>query len=676
MAKDPYKYFLVEARELLEGLGKGVLVLEKGPSPDASQKMLRLAHTLKGAARVVRQVEIAELAHRAEDLLTAQRDSSRQMTQAEGRELLRLVDDISARVDLIDASMPRPTARAAAADAEETLSTLRVEMRELDRLSVGVDGASVRLGALRSEGVSIERIQQSVQQLLVALEGGGAQGSNAKARTIAEELLAETVGLRRRVQGALEDAEAGMDEVRHSSEQLRLVPANTIFPALERALRDAAEATHKSVEIQASGGDVRIDANVLSALRDALLHVVRNAVVHGIEVEALRRATSKPPRGAVRIEVSRQGHRVAFSCSDDGAGVDVEAVRTAAVARSLIDADAARRLSRDDVMALLRFGGVSTSRRLTELSGRGIGLDVVRATAASLKGELELQSQAGLGTTVRLLVPVSIARIELLMLEVGSEVVGLPLESVRHAARLSESDVARSADGASIVISGRVVPYAPLDVLIGSGRPRFRKLRAAVVVRAGAHEAALGVDRLLGSESVVVRPVPSVARPDPVISGVSLNAEGSFQLVLDPIGLISKAHGARDSGDSPPLVPNKPILVVDDSLTTRMMEQSILESAGYEVDLASSAEEALAKAKARAYGVFIVDVEMPGMDGFAFVKETRVDATLREVPAVLVTSRSSPEDKRRGEQAGASAYVVKGEFDQNRFLQTIRRLAG
>jgi two-component system chemotaxis sensor kinase CheA len=201
-----------------------------------------------------------------------------------------------------------------------------------------------------------------------------------------------------------------------------------------------------------------------------------------------------------------------------------------------------------------------------------------------------------------------------------------------------------------------------------------RRSWSAIVVRADGREVAVGADRLLGTGDLLVRPLPEHVEADPAIAGASLDAEGTPQLVLDPAGVVAAALAvARPVDDGPPRR-RAPILVVDDSLTTRMLEQSILESAGYEVELAVSAEEALERARAREFGLFVVDVEMPGMDGFEFVRVTRADPRLRAAPAILVTSRGAAEDRRRGEEAGASAYIVKGEFDQGRLLSTIEEL--
>jgi two-component system chemotaxis sensor kinase CheA len=195
-----------------------------------------------------------------------------------------------------------------------------------------------------------------------------------------------------------------------------------------------------------------------------------------------------------------------------------------------------------------------------------------------------------------------------------------------------------------------------------------------VVVQSGSSWAAVGVERLLGTANVVVRPLPEMVDSIAVVAGASLDAEGNPQLVLDPAGLVAAARAGAEARPAPAPAARAPILVIDDSLTTRMLEQSILESAGFDVDVAVSAEDALVKARDRRYGLFVVDVEMPGMDGFEFVERTRADPVLRETPAILVTSRSAPEDRRRGEQAGARGYILKGEFDQVHLLHTIQRL--
>jgi two-component system chemotaxis sensor kinase CheA len=228
------------------------------------------------------------------------------------------------------------------------------------------------------------------------------------------------------------------------------------------------------------------------------------------------------------------------------------------------------------------------------------------------------------------------------------------------------------AEGASIVYEGATIPFLPLARALGAS-PDHAHPRSAVIVESGSSVCALGVDQLRGMETVVVRALPALTPSDPVVAGASLDARGNPQLVLEPQGLVAEALQVRPRARGTS-TPRLPILVIDDSLTTRMLEQSILESAGYEVDVATSGEDGLDKARRRRYALFLVDVEMPGIDGFEFVERTRADPALGDIPAVLVTSRAAPEDRQRGARAGAAAYIVKSEFDQTELLDRIRGL--
>ncbi len=685
MAKDPYKYFRVEARELLEGLTQGILQLEKGPvTPDQVARLLRLAHTLKGASRVVKQPGIAELAHAAEGILAGHRESPQPLSGEQASELLQLCDEIASRLRTLEPEGESEGGKSSRPTAEESFETLRVEMREMDLLLRGTTEAAVQLGAVRKDLGAVDRLRDLARLLLAQLgaprtdNGAGPSPALLRAQSLAEELRTSLDRLQRGLSVQVERVEGELAEVRDLAYRLRLVAAHAVFPSLDRAARDAAEAMGKRVEFEVSGGDVRLDANVLAALRDALLHVVRNAIAHGVENQAERAAAGKSPAGRVRLEVERRGNHVAFVCRDDGRGIDVEAVRRAAVARGLMPASQASALSNDQTIELLLRGGLTTSRDVTELSGRGIGLDVARETAARLKGELSIRTEAGRGTTVEIRVPVSIAALQGLVVESAGMLATIPLEAIRQTLRVADTDVARSAESDSIVHEGKVIPFLPLDRALGRSASfsRTRRAWSAVVVQTGGRSAAVGVDRFLGTCSIVMRSLPVAMAADPIVAGASLDAEGNPQLVLDPYELVAAAERGRGVALGGGVPRPAPILVIDDSLTTRMLEKSILESAGYDVELAVSAEEGLAKACDGRYSLFIVDVEMPGMNGFEFVETTRADPSLRGIPAILVTSRNAPEDRRRGEQAGARAYIVKGEFDQGKLLQTIRTLIG
>jgi two-component system chemotaxis sensor kinase CheA len=295
-----------------------------------------------------------------------------------------------------------------------------------------------------------------------------------------------------------------------------------------------------------------------------------------------------------------------------------------------------------------------------------------------LKGTVDVRSQKGAGTEVEVSVPVSLASVGALLVAAGGITASVPLDSVERTLRVAERDIVSTGSAESIVVDGQAIPFRRLAAILRPEAPTPNRAATttALVLRAGAQRAAVGVDRLLGAADVVVRPLPAWMTGIEGVDGASLDAHGKPRLALDPQSLVAAAHATTERAREPKAALRAPILVVDDSLTTRMLEQSILESAGYAVELASSAEEGLSKARETRYGIFLVDVEMPGMDGFEFVQRTRADAALRQTPAILVTSRNGPEDRRRGEDAGASEYIVKSEFDQRHLLETIRKLLG
>jgi two-component system chemotaxis sensor kinase CheA len=367
---------------------------------------------------------------------------------------------------------------------------------------------------------------------------------------------------------------------------------------------------------------------------------------------------------------------VGFVCRDDGRGIDVEAIRRAAINKGIIAAAEAGSLGLDQAIDLILRGGVSTAGTVTGIAGRGVGLDVVRDVVTRLKGEISIESAPDAGTSVEIRVPVSMTSVAALMVDSAGLKASISLDCVREVLRLPDRAIVTSGAHESIPYHGQAIPFLSLSQALGrpasSTSPSER--RSAVIVSAGTAMAAIGVGALRGTSTTLVRSLPALTGAAPSIAGGSVDADGKPLLVLDPAGLVRAAQRGPGAPMATAEVQRAPILIVDDSLTTRMVEQGLLESDGHQVELATSAEEGLEKARSRRYGLFLVDVEMPGMDGFQFVARTRQDPALRKIPAILVTSRNSAEDKRHGEEVGASAYIVKSEFDQGYFLQTIRKL--
>ncbi len=694
---DPLKYFRVEARELLEQLQSGLLELERDGSRAAlTQRLLRQAHTLKGAARVVKQLEIAELSHRLEDLLEPVREVERQLSGPEVNALLAVVDTLARQVgSLAPAPQPGPSEDAGVArppappnapglpSAEEPLGVAGAPLEHVQALMDGVAEVGFQLASARQTLPELALCQRLAEQLHERLEPRRLHNAGLHAavglRSLAGELALRLGNLEREQSTSLERATRELGQARDRVDQLRLVAATSIFGSLERTLRDAAVSLGKQAAFEARGGDIRLDAEVLTAVQRALVQAVRNAVAHGIEPVAERSHAGKPTQGRVTVTVERRGRQICFACRDDGRGINLPQVRREAERLGRVTPNAAG-LGDDELLALLLRGGISTSGQVSQVAGRGVGLDLIREALASVGGTVSLSTAPGTGTSVSLNVPASLAALEALIVEVGGDLLAIPLAAVTRAVRVRETELNRTAEATSLLLDDQVVPFVPLAWLLRrthgadrQGSDGNRKLWSAVVVRGVDGLLALGVDRLYGSENLVARALPDAADVDPTIAGVTLDADGNPRLLLDPDALLAAAGRLPARTDAAP-AKKRTILVIDDSLTTRMLEQSILESAGYEVALATSAEQGLEMARERHHDLFLVDVEMPGMDGFGFIEQIRADPQLAATPAVLVTSRASTEDLARGKAAGASGHIDKGEFDQIAFLERIGRL--
>ncbi len=678
--RDPYKYFRAEARELLDGLQRGVAELESSGGSAPIPSLLRFAHTLKGAARVVRLPAISDLAHHFEDVLAACRESSTGPSREQQAELRRVVEAMAGHIaDLDRPSTPAGQAPSAPAVAIPALfDTVRLQVADVDSALSGVADTSAELAVLGADFRGLDRSQhQSRVVLALTARQREAEGEvAARLATEAGDLATGLEGVRRRLGDRVERIGRNLQRLHEDISRLRLIPTDVLWAFLDRVTRDAAQVLGKRARLETVSRTPRLDAPVFAGVQEALLHLVRNAIAHGLEPEAGRSAAGKPLEGLVRIRIEHGCARLRIVCEDDGGGIDTEAVRRAAIAKGWLAADTKAPLEMEEAIRLLLRGGVTTTRTANEVSGRGVGLDAVRAAAARLHGELTIRSTPGRGTVITLDVPVALSAVEVLAVMSGGAQWLLPVAAVQRVARTTTTQIRQTGVGEELNFDGQMFPYAALrhlaPTLVQPTLARDGQI-TVVIVQGGNGTAALGVDRLLGTIEAVVRPLPALVDASAFVAGASLDANGLPRLVIEADALIEaiRATGAKAA---PTAAARAPILIVDDSLTTRMLEQSILESAGYVVDLAVSGEDALDRLRVHRYSLLLVDLEMPGINGFTLIERLRQNPAWRDIPAILVTSCDSREDRQRGFQAGAQDYVIKGEFDQRRLLQRIEEL--
>jgi two-component system chemotaxis sensor kinase CheA len=443
---------------------------------------------------------------------------------------------------------------------------------------------------------------------------------------------------------------------------MRTLPLSVITGPLPRAVRDIAVAAGKDVDFVVTGTDTEIDRVILESLSEPLTHLLRNAAGHGIELPAERERAAKPARGRVELRAVPRGSMVEIAVTDDGRGVSPEVI------------DESRR--EGSLAGLLTRPGYSTAGEVTELAGRGVGLDAVRAYVSSLGGSLEVRSEPGQGMEVVLLLPVALALTEMLLFERGGTAYGVPLAAVDEVVTVTKTLTLQGRH--ALEVHGRSLPVTDVAAVIGAGAPPLGDRSPAVVISAGGHRAIVCCDALLGTEEVVVKPLGLADTAGYL--GASILGDSRIALLVEPAMLTRGSprvagRAAPDAASRPVAAPR--VLVVEDSFTVRELQRSILEAAGYQVVIARDGRDALAALHGDTQiALVITDLEMPELDGIELTRAIRADAARSSLPVVIVTSRRAEDDRRRGIEAGADAYMAKRNFDQQALLTTVERLVG
>jgi two-component system chemotaxis sensor kinase CheA len=473
---------------------------------------------------------------------------------------------------------------------------------------------------------------------------------------------------------ALDQAAGALDE---EVRRVRMIPFADACQGLDRVVHDLAEAGGKAVDLVIQGGNVELDRSVLEGLKDPLRHLVRNAVDHGAEPAEERRKAGKPPRVTVTVAAVLRGAQVEVVVADDGRGLDLEALRQQLRKKNLPEPADDRELAR-----LIFLPGMTTTRLITDVSGRGVGLDVVKSRVEALHGTVDLSFTAGHGTRFALAVPLTLTTLRALLVAAGGQTFAFVGTNVQKLVRADPAAL-RSVEGREMLaLGGAPLPVASLTDTLGlpprEAAPR-RKV-PAVVVAAGDRRMAFVVDEFLAEQEIVVKGLGSRLRRVRHFSGATILPSGQIALVLNAADLIRRALGrptARPLGEAlaPKVAPaKKRILIAEDSVTTRALEKSILEAAGYDVTAAADGADAWQLLQERGADLLVSDVEMPRLDGFGLAETVRGSSRFRELPVVLVTARATESDKARGLAAGANAYLVKSAFDQRALLETIAQL--
>lgn len=455
----------------------------------------------------------------------------------------------------------------------------------------------------------------------------------------------------------------------------RLVPLSTVFDSFPRAVREMANSQGKEVELVIDNPNVGVDRSMLADVRDALVHLLRNAVDHGLETPDFREALGKPRAGKLSIRVRADGDLLHLEIADDGRGMDPERLKAAAVAKRIITAEQAAALGEREAMELVFVPGFSTREEVSELSGRGVGMDVVKRKVEALGGSVGLQSRLSRGTTISLRLPQSLALMRVLLVRLGNDVYGMPAAEVEAVMRVHAHDRVEIMGTVAVQHRGKPIALVALGPLLGINGGPSHDRPPAVVVRHGQDRAALVVDGFVDEREVAVKPCGGeFLKGAPFIAGTASLEDGRIAVLLHVPDLMAEVRKIARPVTEAPSTRRLRILLVDDSPIARATESALVKALGHTVEEAQDGEEGLARIQSGTYDLILTDVQMPRMDGFALTRRIKSSPELARLPVIILSSLASPEDKRRGLDAGADAYLVKGELGVESLAQAIDRL--
>ena len=716
--------FLEECQERLEGLAQRLVELERSPDDaELVRAVFRDLHTLKGSSAFVGLKRMTRLAHAAEDLVGAVRDGRRAVDRGVVDSLLAALDGLTAIVQRATARAPidvdvtpllarleggpaAAVARSAPATTTDAVApaatqigasraqTLRIGFEKLDllmnlvgelvlakgRLSVSFGGlGSIRreLGEQRRNAVAIRQGSGSARRRAGAVRSQDLPTELGRVERAFDQLSSEL-----EVAGQQLDFVAG--ELRDQVMKLRMVPIGRTWSKYNRTVREIAGKLGKQVRLELVGAETELDKVLVEQLDDPFLHLVRNAIDHGIEGPEQRVASGKTGEGLLRLTAGHRGNQIVIRIEDDGRGIDVEGVRRKAVEKGLVDADAAASLEENQIFDLLFRPGFSTAAAVSDLSGRGVGMDVVRETISQLKGTVSVDSRPGQGSSFEIRLPLTLAIVQVLLLRCGGETYAVPIDLVERTVAAPAAAIRRATNREVLYDGVRDLPLIRLRDALGlaSAGGGMTADHPVVVVDVAGQSYGLLCDGFLGRQEIVIKSLGKVLARVPGAAGATLIGDRCV-LILDVPAVVAIAQAApshairvgaveEPEGVHPDAATNPHILVAEDADVIREAIRRALVAAGYRVTTARDGNEALALATAEHFDLVSTDVVMPGMDGYELTRRLRASPEYRDVPIVMVTSKEERIDRIRGFDAGVDAYLTK-PTDSAELLRVIRK---
>jgi two-component system sensor histidine kinase and response regulator WspE len=730
-----YDMFRMEAEEQTEQLQAQLLALRHGDANElVLRSLMRGAHSLKGAARIVGLGGAVRLTHAMEERFVAAQEGQT-FTSSEVDILLRATDMLRALADVREADAPawiatqesaitqlvtelssaaadpeQKPAPAAATEAEahegnenasqpEEAATgsgeprtdqsyaemnLRITSQRFDRIIALSSDTLVQAQTMVHLQKSMQRSDRRLQKTLRALIEAAAAREDESYKDPAT--LTDRLANVEKERAILGNLLHHFDRLIHSHElnterlhrevlHARLRPFGDVIPNLRRLVRDVASEMGKQVRFEVTGERTEVDRDILERLRAPLEHLLRNSLDHGLEQPEERSAALKSAESVIHLQARHENGRLAITLSDDGRGVDTAAVSRRAIDRGLVHPSVASLLSDAEILEFLFLPGFSTRQDVTEISGRGVGLDIVQSTVHESGGSVRIENQLGVGTKFHIVLPVTRSLMRVMRVQLEDEIYAIPLNRLSRVAALT---IIREQDGSAVVDAGtKRVFVVPMMDALQSAETQIESGPATIIFLLNEKgleaEIAFQIDRIVDETTVAVRQLDPRLGRMAAIAAVTLTEHNVPMLIVEPddilrLALQAKTHSSTTGRGS--------VLVVDDSGTVRQMLRRTLLRAGYRVSIAEHGAEAWNLLQVDAFDLLVSDVDMPEMNGIELVEHVRGNSRLSPMPIILLSYKGREEDRRRGLEAGADAYVTKGEFQEQAFLQTVTDLIG
>jgi two-component system sensor histidine kinase and response regulator WspE len=743
-----HELFRGEAEMHAAALSEGLVKLEGTSDAAAVEPLMRAAHSIKGAARVIGLDVAVKLAHAMEDVLVAMQKGREAIAPARIDQLLKGTDLLAslARVDeagvpawtaandgAVDAlvaglradapkgasaapapappsaqvAAPAPLAPAppeekqvAAASAQPPAaavppsaraSSVRVTAEKLDRL-LQLAGESLlearRLGMIRDEALALKRhvsdAEDELDLLRATLRKSGVDPAVInRLRAILDRSRGGVLAHLLTIEAAIRRDEETSGALYHEVLSSRMRPFSDVTGALPRTVRDVARTLGKDVRLEVVGEDVPVDRDILARLDAPLNHMLRNAVDHGVETPDERRARGKDPQATLRVEARHHAGMLQIRVSDDGRGIDLDALRERIVRRSLASSEMAQAMDRRELLEFLFLPGFSTAKQVTEISGRGVGLDVVQTAAREVGGTARIETSLGKGTVFELELPITLSVIRALLVDVAGETLAFPLARIERVVQIDPRELHAVEGRVQFMLEGASVGVIDSVAALGLGSARKpAELERIVVLGSGDERYGLAVEGFAGEEDLVVRALDDRLGKVPHLSAAALRENGEPVLIVDTEDIITSVRQSLGEGSMrgarKALVesagPALRALVVDDSATVREVERQLLARMGFEVETAVDGMDGWNTLRAGRFDLVVSDIDMPRMNGIEFVRTLRAEARFAQLPVIVVSYKDREEDRLAGMEAGATAYLTKGAFQDSTFADTVRDL--